>query len=198
MEFLYLFTDGGLFDMNLDTERMVSSYILTTKDGIINMNTYITPGGTTPRAEFLAFFKGIREVKKYVEDLPGQYKVVCVVDSELVFKTFNQWIYGWMKRAGGIDEEWKSSTKEPVKNQDVIRYTIKDINTITKKTYLKITHINSHTVKKKFKMYHERYNRVNNLDVSKEHMEWLISMNELCDDEIKKYGQDKKLITTKQ
>lgn len=198
MENIYLFTDGGLFDLNEDTMRMVSSYVLTTREEIIDRRTYVTPSGTTPRAEALALLKGVKELRKYVEDIPANYHIRIITDSELNYKTFTQWVYGWIKRAGGVNEEWKSASKEPVKNQDVHRFILENLNEMKKKNRLSIQHINSHVTKKNYAEKYERFKRVNNEDISEEEFSWYLYNNALCDIDVKNNGRDKSLIATKQ
>lgn len=198
METLYLFTDGGLFDLNEDTMRMVSSYILTTRKEIISRKTFITAGGTTPRAEALAFLKGVNELRKYVDDIPDSYKLYIITDSELNYKTFTQWVYGWIKRAGGIDKEWKGASGTAVKNQDVHKFSLAHLNHLKKKNFLAIQHINSHVTKVEYKEKYERFNTINKEDISEEQFSWYLYINTLVDQDVKEYGRDKTLIPKKQ
>lgn len=194
MENLYLFTDGGLFDLKMKTQRMSSSFVLANKTEVIAESTSINMGGTTPRAEYIAFRNGVKELCKYIEDIPGEYKIELIVDSILVFSTFNDWVFNWIKKAGGVDKEWISTSKKPVANQDVLRDALKLLFKIKEKRPFKLMHINSHITRANYEESYLHFNEINKINVTREEFNWYLCMNDICDKNVGKYGRDKSLI----
>jgi ribonuclease HI len=65
------------------------------------------PQTTNNRMEYTAALEGLRW-------LPGGGEVCIVTDSTLMIDSMTKWIHGW-KRKG-----WKTSSGDPVKNQDLV------------------------------------------------------------------------------
>lgn len=86
--------------------------LLIAKDGEHLLKTRELKGGeadtTNNRMELLAAINALETLEK-----PSQ--VTVITDSAYVKGGITEWIFGWKKRG------WKTSTKKPVKNEDLWR-----------------------------------------------------------------------------
>lgn len=90
---------------------------------------------TNQRAELYAIYKALRTITKNLEfDTISLYS-----DSEYSINSVTKWIKAWKKN------DWKTSDKRPVMNQDII----KQIDKILQKypDRIKFTHVRAHTGK---------------------------------------------------
>ncbi|XP_063901651.1 ribonuclease H-like isoform X2 [Zophobas morio] len=67
---------------------------------------------TINRAETMAAIEAVKRVN--LEDPTMKRALLIYTDSNLLVKTFQEWIYGWMKN------DWLTTNKQPVKNKDLI------------------------------------------------------------------------------
>jgi ribonuclease HI len=63
---------------------------------------------TNNRMEYMAALEGLRS-------LPAGSTACIVTDSRLMLDSMTKWIHGWKKKG------WKTSSGDPVKNQDLVR-----------------------------------------------------------------------------
>jgi ribonuclease HI len=66
------------------------------------------PHTTNNRMEYMAALEGLRS-------LDAGSNVCIVTDSRLMLDSMTKWIHGWKKKG------WKTSSGDPVKNQDLVR-----------------------------------------------------------------------------
>ena len=66
------------------------------------------PHTTNNRMEYTAALEGLRS-------LPPGSRACIVTDSTLMLDSMTKWIHGWKKKG------WKTSSGDPVKNQDLVR-----------------------------------------------------------------------------
>ena len=97
--------------------------------------------------EGYAIYQGLRYLKQLTKSKhkKDKVKILVVTDSKNTVTTFTQWIQNSWDTTDWY--HWKTSQKEPVKNQDLYRSIIKVLNSDRFK--VKFIHINSHSNGKK-------------------------------------------------
>lgn len=93
---------------------------------------------TNQRAELHAIYKGIRTVTKNMDF----DKLDIYSDSEYSIKSLTVWIHNWKKN------NWKSASKNPVANQDIIHKIDEYLQKHNGKIFFH--HVRSHTGKQDF------------------------------------------------
>jgi ribonuclease HI len=91
---------------------------------------------TTPMAELQAIIDGLEYLEK-LEVYNNYENIYLYTDSEYCYKSLTIWYKQWEKN------DFKSKTKEPIKNLDSIKSAYNLINNLK----VKLIHINSHTGK---------------------------------------------------
>jgi ribonuclease HI len=97
---------------------------------------------TNQRAELYAIYKAIKIVTKHDNTLD----IKIYTDSEYSIKSLTIWIKNWK------ENNWISSTKKPVMNQDIIKKIDKLMEEHTGK--IKFHHVRAHTGKTDFESVH--------------------------------------------
>ena len=97
---------------------------------------------TYQRAELYAIYKAIKIVNKHNNNL----NILIYTDSEYSIKSLTIWIHNWKKN------NWISSTKKPVMNQDIIQKIDKLMEEHIGK--IKFKHVRAHTGKTDFESTH--------------------------------------------
>ena len=97
---------------------------------------------TNQRAELYAIYKAIKIVNKHNDNL----NILIYTDSEYSIKSLTVWIHNWKKN------NWISSTKKPVMNQDIIKKIDKLIEEHVGK--IKFKHVLAHTGRTDFESIH--------------------------------------------
>lgn len=97
---------------------------------------------TNQRAELYAIYKAIKIVTKHDKNLSIQ----IYTDSEYSIKSLTIWIKNWK------ENNWISSTKKPVMNQDIIKKIDKLMEEHNGK--IKFNHVRAHTGKTDFESIH--------------------------------------------
>jgi len=182
MRQIYLFTDGGAFSENYKDYEMCSAFVMHVDEHKLCEKSYYEEEGTSPRAEIYGINKGLKEVLSLMETVPDDYSIHLFTDSELCYLSLTQWIFGWIKRAGGIDNEYKGGkTKKAVANQDLIREAYKSILEITNKAKFRMYHINSHVPVVRLAEAYEKFNKYNKVAVSPQFFKFCYENNRRCD-----------------
>jgi ribonuclease HI len=97
---------------------------------------------TNQRAELYAIYKAIKIITTHDKNL----NILLYTDSEYSIKSLTEWIHNWKKN------NWISSTKKPVLNQDIIKNIDKLMEEHIGK--IKFKHVRSHTGKLDYESIH--------------------------------------------
>lgn len=213
MKFL-IFTDGGAYrppgnNKTFDAFSGVRLHVKVDKNTEPMLVKYVgmSNNQTMAYAEMYAIKVGLGKalehfeaVKKNGGKIPKDSTVHLFTDSMNCYMTLNSWIYSWIKKAGGVDKEFKSSKGEVVKNQEVIRDAFQILNALKKKgVNVKLFHVYSHllegaTKQKKKKMtmddFHKKFMLFNKQVVTKEEFMFILKENKACDDDLTKYAKE--------
>lgn len=110
---IYVFTDGGIRNQNKKSKdnnitTLGSHSFILYLNGKEYEHVECQRDSTSNREELLGILHGLQKLKR--KDLP----VIVVSDSQYCVNSLSLWLPKWKKN------KWISSTKEPVKNRDIL------------------------------------------------------------------------------
>lgn len=183
---IFLFTDSSTLNNGQrgdDISKMCCSglYVPPNKYKNIEVKKSIISGEVDiNRAEMEAIRLGVRHILRDYKDIAGQVKFHLITDNGFSFESLTNWIHSWIKNArNGV---YYNASGKPVANQDII----KKVYHVITKLNIQIYHIRSHIPASKFNEYKDKFNKVNNMNLSSEQFRWL-SMN---NDNVDKVAQE--------
>lgn len=199
---LDVFTDGGGFPQKNERGFDAASNfrVLQKVDGemkLIKRYVDITTSQTMAYAEIHAIHEAFKYLIEFFTEngVDKDTVVELYTDSRNCHMTLTAWIYNWMKKAGGLDKEWKSSSNVIVANQEEIRATYKAKLALEKmNVHLRLFHINSHVLddpkkRKKLDFFHEQFQLNSRKKVSKEEYMYLLTQNRHCDKDLNEFAK---------
>ena len=191
----YLFTDGGQFRKQKEPpvfDSVTSVRVLCRIDGgepeLLHTEQVVNVDSTGNFSEVNAIRKSLGWVVKTLRDselYTGDVEIELYTDSMLYHQSLTKWIYGWLKRAKA--GYMYSSSKTPVANQEeiIIAFKFMEWLRIRKNASVKFFHVNSHTAKKSFKFYKDKFEAFNKCKVSNDEFAFILLQNQYCDESVK-------------
>ncbi len=89
---VHLYSDGGCFNHGARKGDGAWAYILVQDDKVLHQASGFEVNTTNNRMEYLSYLKGLAKCVELQHN-----NIIAYSDSELLVKTWNEWLAGWMQ-----------------------------------------------------------------------------------------------------
>jgi ribonuclease HI len=137
-----IFTDGSEIKQRSTYKTLGLGWAFIVKRNRITMYEEVgnLPKGNNQRVELFALYKALQYIRQGSYDTSKTVRISMYTDSEYSQKCLMLWCFSW-KRNG-----WMTSSKKPVKHQDIISSCMDMIDDLKKRQVIvRIMHVRSHT-----------------------------------------------------